>query len=177
MEILFYIAGILAILSTVIVIASKNAIHALLYLIVSLLSVSLIFFILGAPFIAALEVIIFAGAIMVLFVFVIMMLDIDTSNSKKEYDFLNPKIWIGPSIIALILGAEMVYVLFSEGYHPLPHQSISPAMVGKLMFAKYALVVDLAGFLLTAGIVGAYHLGQKEKKIFHRYLNNKNENS
>ncbi|MGB3344460.1 MAG: NADH-quinone oxidoreductase subunit J [Aequorivita sp.] len=177
MEILFYITGILAILSTIMVIASKNAVHALLYLIVSLLSISVVFFILGAPFIAALEVIIYAGAIMVLFVFVIMMLDADGSDSNKKYDFIKPKIWIGPSIIALILGAEMVYMLFSEGYHPLPHQSISPAIVGKLMFTKYALVVDLAGFLLAAGIVGAYHLGQREKKILHRYLNDKNENS
>ena len=177
MEILFYIAGILAILSTVMVIAVKNAVHALLYLIVSLLSTSVIFFILGAPFIAALEVIIYAGAIMVLFVFVIMMLYMDSSDSNKEYDIIKPKTWIGPSIIALILVAEMIYMLFGQGYHPIPHQSVSPAVVGKLMFTKYALVVDLAGFLLTAGIVGAYHLGQKEKKILHRYLNDKNENS
>ncbi|MGC1633518.1 MAG: NADH-quinone oxidoreductase subunit J, partial [Gelidibacter sp.] len=72
MEIFFYIAGVLAILSTLMVVVTKNAVHALLYFIVSLLSVSVIFFILGAPFIAALEVIIYAGAIMVLFVFVIM---------------------------------------------------------------------------------------------------------
>ncbi len=176
MEILFYIAGTLAIISTVMVVIGKNAVHALLYLIVSLLSISVIFFILGAPFIAALEVIIYAGAIMVLFVFVIMMLDIDSSGSNKKHDFINPKTWIGPSIIALILMAEMLYMLLGEGYHPMPHQSISAAAVGKLMFTKYALVVDLAGFLLTAGIVGAYHLGQKEKKILHRYLTDKNEN-
>ncbi|MBK5244869.1 MAG: NADH-quinone oxidoreductase subunit J [Eubacteriaceae bacterium] len=176
MEILFYIAGVLAILSTVMVIAVRNAVHALLYLIVSLLSISVIFFILGAPFIAALEVIVYAGAIMVLFVFVIMMLYVDSSNSNEKNIFIKPKTWIGPSIIALILMAEMLYMLLGEGYHPMPHQIISPAAVGKLMFTKYALVVDLAGFLLTAGIVGAYHLGQKERKILHRYLTDKNEN-
>lgn len=176
MEILFYIAGILAILSTIMVIAVKNAVHALLYLIVSLLSVSVIFFIFGAPFIAALEVIIYAGAIMVLFVFVIMMLYVDPSDTAERNNFIKPKAWIGPSIIALILGAEMVYMLFSEGHHTLAHQSVSPAEVGKLVFTKYALVVDLAGFLLTAGIVGAYHLGQKKKKVHHRYLIDKNEN-
>ncbi len=175
MEIFFYIAGILAIFSTIKVIAVKNAVHALLYLIVSLLSISVIFFILGAPFIAALEVIIYAGAIMVLFVFVIMMLYVDPSDSNEKNAFLKPKTWIGPSIVALILMAEMVYMLFVNGYHPMAYQSISPETIGKLMFTKYALVVDLAGFLLTAGIVGAYHLGQKEKKILHRYLTDKNE--
>ena len=170
MEIFFYIAGTLAILSTVMVVVAKNAVHALLYFIVSLLSVSVIFFIMGAPFIAALEVIIYAGAIMVLFVFVIMMLQVDSSDANKEYDFMKPKVWIGPSIIAFILVAEMLYMLFSDTYHPMQNQSVSPAIVGELMFTKYALVVDLAGFLLTAGIVGAYHLGQKERKILHRYL-------
>ena len=175
MEIFFYIAGFLAILSTVLVVATKNAVHALLYLIVSLLSISVIFFILGAPFIAALEVIIYAGAIMILFVFVIMMLHIESPESNREYDFIKPKIWIGPSIIALILVAEMLYILYNNGYHPMPHQSISPEIVGKLMFTKYALVVDLSGFLLTAGIVGAYHLGQKEEKVLHRYLKDEND--
>jgi len=80
MNILFYIAAFLAIITTVKVVIGKNAVHTLLYLIVSLLSISVIFFIIGAPFVAALEVITYAGAIMVLFVFVIMMLNV----SKKE---------------------------------------------------------------------------------------------
>lgn len=175
MEILFYIASLMAIFSTLMVIVSKNAVHALLYLIVSLLSISVIFFIFGATFIAALEVIIYAGAIMILLVFVVMMLHIENSDLNKEYDFIKPKIWIGPAIIALILVAEMLYMLMHVDYHLTQNQSISPAIVGKLMFTKYALVVDLAGFLLTAGIVGAYHLGQKEKKILHRYLKDEND--
>ena len=76
MNTMLYISGFVAIISTLMVITRKNAVHALLYLIVSLLSVALVFFVLGAPFVAALEVIIYAGAIMVLFVFVIMMLNV-----------------------------------------------------------------------------------------------------
>lgn len=177
MEILFYIAGISAILSTVLVIASKNAVHALLYLIVSLLSISVIFFLLGAAFIAALEVIIYAGAIMVLFVFVMMMLNVNISDSIKKHDFANPKIWIGPSIIVSILLAEMFYMLFYGDFQSLVQQSISPEIVGKLLFTKYALVVDLVGFLLMAGAIGAYHLGRKDKKILHRYLIDKKNNT
>ena len=73
-ELTFYAAAFIALVSTVMVITTLNPVHALLYLIVSLLSVAVIFFVLGAPFAALLEVIVYAGAIMVLFVFVVMML-------------------------------------------------------------------------------------------------------
>ena len=71
MESLFYIAAVTALASTVLVVTGKNASHALIYLIVSLLSVAVIFFLLGAPFAAALEVVVYAGAIVVLFLFVV----------------------------------------------------------------------------------------------------------
>ena len=76
MEVAFYIAAIVAIVSTVLTITRLNAVHALLYLIVSLLAVAVVFYAMGAPLVAALEVIIYAGAIMVLFVFVVMMLNL-----------------------------------------------------------------------------------------------------
>jgi len=176
MNILFYIAAIAAIIATIMVVTCKNAVHALLYLIVSLLSVSVIFFLLGAPFIAALEVIIYAGAIMVLFVFVIMMLHVNSQGEKKEYELMKPKIWIGPSAISLILFAEMVYILSSQEVHTMAQIEVLPVEVGKLLFTKYSLIVELAAFLLIAGIIGAYHLGEKEKMIHHRYLKNENQN-
>ena len=80
MEVAFYIAAIVAIVSTVLTITRLNAVHALLYLIVSLLAVAVVFYALGAPFVAALEVIIYAGAIMVLFVFVVMMLNLGSAR-------------------------------------------------------------------------------------------------
>ena len=76
MEVAFYITAIVAIVSTVLTITRLNAVHALLYLIVSLLAVAVVFYTMGAPLVAALEVIIYAGAIMVLFVFVVMMLNL-----------------------------------------------------------------------------------------------------
>ena len=76
MELAFYIAGAVAVLSTVLMLTRLNVVHALLYLIVSLLAVAVVFYVLGAPFVAALEVIVYAGAIMVLFVFVVMMLNL-----------------------------------------------------------------------------------------------------
>jgi NADH-quinone oxidoreductase subunit J len=177
MTILFYIASLIAIIATLLVVMGKNAVHALLYLIVSLLAVSVVFFLLGAPFVAALEVIIYAGAIMVLFVFVVMMLNVSEDGLKKEHELLKPKIWIGPSIISFILLVEMVYLLMNQSLSPIAQQELSPAAVGKLMFTKYSLVVELAAFLLIAGIIGAYHLGEKEKMIHHRYLKNENQDS
>ena len=159
----FYIAAAVAIVSTLMVITRSNAVHALLYLIVSLLSVALIFFILGAPFVAALEVIIYAGAIMVLFVFVIMMLNLGPRTAAQEKQWLTPGIWVGPVILTVVLAAELVYVL------TLGHETISdirvvaPKQVGIALLGPYVLGVELASMLLLAGLVGAYHLGRRDR--------------
>ena len=174
MNILFYIAAVAAIISTLLMITSKNAVHSLLYLIVSLFSASVVMFVTGAPFVAALEIIIYAGAIMVLFIFVIMILNLN-SQTKREKKLSQLKIWIIPSIIALILLAEMVYMIAAQPGHAMGQEIVPPVDVGKLLFTKYILVVELAAFLLMAGIVGAYHLGQKEMMIHHRYLKNENQ--
>ena len=97
MTVLFYISAVIAVMSTAMAITKLNAVHALLYLIVSLLAVAVIFFCLGAPFVAALEIIIYAGAIMVLFVFVIMMLNLGPHATPQEKHWLDPAIWIGPT--------------------------------------------------------------------------------
>lgn len=174
MNILFYIAAVAAIISTLLMITSKNAVHSLLYLIVSLFSASVVMFVIGAPFVAALEIIIYAGAIMVLFIFVIMILNLN-SQTKREKKLSQLKIWIVPSIIALVLLAEMIYMIAAQPGHVMGQRIVPPVDVGKLLFTKYILVVELAAFLLMAGIVGAYHLGQKEMMIHHRYLKNENQ--
>ena len=79
-----------AIVSTALMITRLNAVHALLYLIVSLLAVAVVFYTLGAPFVAALEVIIYAGAIMVLFVFVVMMLNLGDEAARAERALSSP---------------------------------------------------------------------------------------
>ena len=86
----FEISAVVAVLATVMMITRPSAVHALLYLTVSLLAAALVFFVLGAPFAAALEVIIYAGAIMVLFVFVIMMLNIGEAAAALESTWLKP---------------------------------------------------------------------------------------
>src|ERR1019366_8447848 len=157
MDAVFYLAAVIAILATLMVITRLNAVHALLYLIVSLLSVVVVFYTLGAPFIAALEVIIYAGAIMVLFVFVVMMLNLGKNTIAMEHSWLNPTMWIGPCILAVILIAEVTYLLSQAGSAPQGAASVEPKQVGMALFGPYLIGVELASMLLLGAIVGAYH--------------------
>jgi len=161
MNILFYLAAAVALVSTAMVITRLNAMHALLYLIVSFLSIALIFLTLGAPFMAALEVIIYAGAIMVFFVFVIMMLNLGSQAAEQERQWLNPQMWIGPGILALVLLAELVYLLARGGGERSGVSVVEAKQVGLVLLGPYLLGVELASMLLLAGLVGAYHLGRE----------------
>ncbi|MGE5424381.1 MAG: NADH-quinone oxidoreductase subunit J [Syntrophothermus sp.] len=169
MNTFFYIAAFVALLTTILAITGKNAIHSLLNLILSLLSISIIFYLLGAPFVAALEVIIYAGAIMVLFIFAIMMLNVGMEK-EVERKWLVPKMWILPSIFSLILLLDFIYMLRNRPYKAVAGVIVPPSDVGVSLFSTYLLGVEIAGILLLAGIVGAYHLSRQKKIVFHRYL-------
>lgn len=175
MQIIFYIAAIIAIFSTVMVITRLNAVHALLYLIVSLLSVAVIFFLLGAPFMAALEIIIYAGAIMVLFIFVIMMLNLGREAKDQESQWLKPSMWIGPAILALIILAQLIYILMANQSETFSSSVINAKQVGMSLFGPYLIGVELSAILLLAGIVGAYHLGRRKKASVHRFFEEANQ--
>jgi NADH-quinone oxidoreductase subunit J len=171
MVIAFYVAALVAIASTIMVITRLHAVHALLYLILSLLAVAVVFFVIGAPFVAALEVIIYAGAIMVLFVFVVMMLNLGKASVVQESRWLAAGSWIGPGIMAVILIALLLYVLLSlHSGHP-EAAALGPKEVGISLFKLYIIGVELAAMLLLAGIVGAYHLGKRKKQVWHRFMN------
>ena len=169
MDIFFYIAAVVAILSTIMAISGRNAIHSLLFLILSLLAISVVFYVLNAPFIAALEVIIYAGAIMVLFIFVTMMLNIGLEQ-KQEKKWLNPRMWIIPSILAVILFIDLMFALKNMPSVIPGKQVILPKQVGISLFTTYLLAVEIAAILLMAGVIGAYHLGSQKKKVLHRFL-------
>jgi NADH-quinone oxidoreductase subunit J len=164
MNVFFYVAAAIAVISTGMVITRLNAVHSLLYLIVSLMAVSMIFFVLGAPFIAALEVIIYAGAIMVLFIFVIMMLNLGPDSVQQERVWLTLKTWIGPGLLSLILVGELFSVLHVRGTWALSQTVITPKDVSLALFdgQRYLLVVELSSMLLLAGLVGAYYLGRRD---------------
>ncbi len=158
---MFYISAAVAVLSTIMVITRFNAVHALLYLIVSLFSVAIIFYDLGAPFVAALEVIIYAGAIMVLFVFVMMMLNLGDAAVEQENQWLNIKMFIGPTILAFILGCELIAMLTSQRFERNIPYMITPQEVGISLYSSYVIGVELVAMLLLGGLVGALHLGRR----------------
>ena len=158
MEVAFYIAAAVAIIATVLMLKDLNVVHALLYLIVSLLAVAVVFYVIGAPFVAALEVIIYAGAIMVLFVFVVMMLNLG-EHAAMEKGWMTPGIWIGPVLLAGVLLGEVAYLVARGGGAQLEAGMVAPKQVGIVLFGPYLIGVELASMLLLAGLVGAYHLG------------------
>ena len=160
MEVLFYLAATVALLATGLALTRANAAHALIYLIVSLLAVAVVFFLMGAPFAAALEIVIYAGAIMVLFVFVIMMLNVGEEGNAREREWLRARNWIVPGILAALLLLELVLAL-RHAPATTSGVAVTPKEVGLALFGPYVLAVEIASMLLLAGLVGAYHLGRR----------------
>lgn len=161
----FYFAAAIALIASVRVITNTNPVHALLYLVVSLLAVAMIFFALGAPFAAALEIIVYAGAIMVLFVFVVMILNLGAAIDEQERKWLSPRAWIGPSFLSLALLIELM-VTIQPNFETLISSTtnVSPKEVGIALFGPYVLAVELASMLLLAAMVAAWHLGRDADK-------------
>lgn len=162
MEIAFYLSAFVAVLATVLSVTNTNPVHALLYLIVSLLAVAMIFFAIGAPFAGALEVIVYAGAIMVLFVFVVMMLNLGPAAVDQERRWLTPKVWIGPGLLCAVLLVQLVRVLSPVAAGGIGAEVIDGKAVGISLFGPYLLVVELASMLLLAALVAAYHMGKQD---------------
>ncbi|MFS1523052.1 NADH-quinone oxidoreductase subunit J [Microbulbifer sp. 2304DJ12-6] len=164
MNYLFYLTAAIAVLSTTMVIFHRNAVHALLYLVTSLLAVAVIFYQYGAPLAAALEVIIYAGAIMVLIIFVIMMLNQGDSTVVQERAWLQPSTWVGPALLSALLLIQLILLVSSAPFSAVrAFHYIGPKQVGIALFSHYVLAVELASMLLLAGLVGAFHLARHRK--------------
>jgi NADH-quinone oxidoreductase subunit J len=157
------------------VITRYNMIHALLYLVVSFLAIAIVFYVLGAPFMAALEIIVYAGAIVVLIIFVIMMLNLKQESVDQEKQWLTPGIYVGPAVLALALLVEIIYMIVSTGDLTATDRLVDAKAVGLSLYGPYVIGVELCGILLMSGIVGAYHLGRQKKKVVHRFLEAQDE--
>jgi NADH-quinone oxidoreductase subunit J len=164
MNYLFYISSTITILAAIMVVTRTNAIHGLLYLILALFGIAMIFLSLGAFFAAALEVIIYAGAIMVLFVFVVMLVNPGAEGTTAAYLRFRPGMLIGPGILGGILLAELIYMIAKGAVGVVGAGQIGPKEVSYALFGPYILGVEIASILLLAGLVGAYHLGRRKSK-------------
>lgn len=159
MSTLFYITAAIALAGAVLAVTQRNAMHSILYLIGVLLAMALLFFLLGAPFLAALQVIIYAGAIVVLFLFVIMMINPDVGKRARP-GWGGGLAGLGPLVLIAVLGIEWFYLLKGHSGTGLMI-AVGPEMIGRRLFAEYALGVQLIALLLLVGLIGAFHLGRR----------------
>lgn len=164
MEYAFYLCSLIAVGATLRVITHTNPVHALLYLIISLLAISGVFFSMGAYFAGALEIIVYAGAIMVLFVFVVMMLNLGKAVEDQERQWLRPSLWIGPGLVSLLLLTVLVYGILDVSERNITGVVVGAKEVGVDLFGPYVLAVELASMLLLAGLVVAFHIGREDPK-------------
>ncbi|WP_152646455.1 NADH-quinone oxidoreductase subunit J [Thalassomonas actiniarum] len=162
-ELMFYLAGAVAVLASLKVVTGKNTIHALLYLVVSLLAVAVCFYLMGAPFAAGLEVIVYAGAILVLFVFSVMLFNLNHDEVLFARQSQGLGFWAGPVVLAMCLLALLVNIIQSADIQDkLTVNLVDAKQVGILLYGPYLLAVEIASFLLLAGLIAGYHYARPE---------------
>jgi NADH-quinone oxidoreductase subunit J len=160
---MFYGLGIIILAATALAITRRNPMHAIVYLIVSFFAMAPLFYLLGAPLLALLEIIIYAGAIMVLFIFIVMMLQIVATPSTAGRWFRQ---WFPAVGLSALSGLVMVILIWQEPSQQtvLPLAMASPRDFGRFVFHRYWFAVEIASFLLLVALVGAYYLGRKGAK-------------
>ncbi len=158
---IFYALGGIILAATLLAITSRNVMHAIVYLIVSFFGLAPVFYLLGAPLLALLEIIIYAGAIMVLFIFIVMMLRIEVRPSDVR-SWLRQ--WAPAVGLSGLSAAIMVFLLWQEpaGRQVLPLAMASPQNFGRFVYQRYWFAVEIASFLLFVALVGAYYLGRRD---------------
>lgn len=157
---LFYLTSAIAIGSAMMAISRSDAVQALLYLVVSYIAAAVVMLILGAPFAAALELIVYAGAIVVMFVFALMIMDIGPSAARQEAIGLTRARFAVPALLGAALVTELSVLRVTSGAVPIG-TDISAKAVGVALWGPYLLAVEFASMLLLGALIGALHLGRK----------------
>ena len=157
--IIFYALGILVLVSTFLAITRSDLVKSVLFLILAFIGTAGLFFILGAPLLAALEVIIYAGAFMVLFLFIIMT---RPSEREKTPGSGWVRLWApGLGLAGAVMVAAFILLGLDSSFQaPLPRAWASPGVFGRVLFEKHWLAVEIASLLLFAGLVGGLYLGR-----------------
>lgn len=176
-DILFYVFAATVLISAFVMVISPNAVNGAMAMIVSFVGTAALFVLLEAYFLAILQVLVYAGAVMVLFLFIIMLLDVD----KGEPSYLKDKMTLGASIIGFGLVVVLVCSAFLGGNH-LPEPTLLPVLenptgegvgipfttsmksFGYSLFTKYMLPFQVAGFLLLAAMIGVIVVSKKHEE-------------
>jgi len=161
--IFFYGLSISAIVFAIAVITRKNAVHAALSLIGTLVSLAGLYLMLYAPFVAAVQIVLYAGGIMVLFLFVIMLVNLEKNIREIQFN----KQWLVGTIAALSLGGLLLFV-FYKGYEIFPNHNFAgmpegqnTQQIGLALYGQYMLPFEIASLLLLVAIVGAVVMAKK----------------
>ncbi|WP_322816111.1 NADH-quinone oxidoreductase subunit J [Chloroflexus sp.] len=165
--ILFLITALIAIIGAVAMLVSRNAVHSALFLLLNFVAIAVLFLLLNAPFLFAIQLTVYAGAIMVLFLFVVMLL-----GAEKVEDTPDQIPWQQP--LALLLGLALLVVSVVVGLggatNPPPEsealaQFSDPQTLGALLFTDYLLPFEVTGFILLIAVIGVVVLNQRGRKI------------
>ena len=163
--ILFFVLALVAIATALGMLFSRNSVYAALFLVLNFATVAVFYLLLDAPFISVAQVTVYAGAIMVLFLFVIMLLGGEKLNYPSKLH------WQRPAAITLgvILFAEAVFIVLGQrGLLPLDYPLMegfgSPAQIGETLFKYYLLPFEVTSVLLLVAIIGAIVLTKNDKK-------------
>lgn len=145
--------------ATLLCITRRNPVHAVIYLVLGFFALALMFYLLGAPLVAAWEVIVYAGAIMVLFLFIIMMLGLAPQEVPEGPGWQR---W-GP--LVLLSSSLMICTLLLIFQDPAAGKELGefylpPQALGEALFGRYALAVEVVSFQLLFATIGAYMLGR-----------------
>ena len=176
-SIFFFLFSFIAIISSFMVILSKNTVHSVFFLILDFISISCLFIMIGAEFLGMIMLIVYVGAVAVLFLFVVMMLNVAQSNSElfqTNYKYSYLPIGI---IIGLVIFFELVVVIGGWKYKPAVHsiesinldQNITNThLIGKVLYTDYIHLFQLSGMILLVAMIGAIVLTFKKKSGIKR---------
>lgn len=153
------IASTIALVCTVMALIQPSAIYALLYLLAGLISLAAAFFALGADFAGALQIVVYVGAILVIFVFVVMTVDVSQPALTRERLRLK-RAWAVPALLVLI---AIVPFLTGLPVDLPPGDAVTARDVGLLLFSDWIVIVELVSLLLLAGLIAARHLGRSDQ--------------
>jgi NADH-quinone oxidoreductase subunit J len=158
---LFYILAAVTVIATLFAITEKHPVHAIVYLVTSFFSLAVVFYLLAAPLIAVFEVIIYAGAVMVLFMFVIMMLDLGSPADGKR----PPLVHCLPALLcAGVIFASLVLLVLARAVAPAASpQLVSIKDFATTLFSRYGVAIEIISMQLLFAIVGALYLGRRRK--------------
>jgi NADH-quinone oxidoreductase subunit J len=160
-ELIFWADAILAVMSAAVVVLNRNPVVAALSLVLNLCSVAVFFLLLDASFLFAVQIILYAGAIMVLFLFVVMLLDPEGEGVAGRTGGIQLGLTLAGAAI-LLAGVGRTLPAVAHDPRPVPEGFGSVAGLGRLLFTDYVFPFEVASILLLVAMIGALHMGKKE---------------